>query len=171
MIEFITALKKFGYSVDLSFSAEDSAFGNLTGGKLGDLNAMIRAREDFCNIGIILGLFDAVRERDRYSLLFDLLQLNFNHPLSRVSLFRATPLGGKDPVLGILIAETSFFWKPIPEDQFDKRVSALMAIAKAASSALAAKGAISATNPFFKELRPIESPIEREDISGLGDAE
>ena len=136
----------------------------LGGEELGETEPYLRATELFCNVGMVVGVLDAALPRGRYSLVLDLLELNFEHPLARISMFRAPSQKNDDPHVGVLVAETSFYWSEITEEKFDGRMKALRAIAHDASELLAAKHALSKVNPFFAKLKSPQPPVERADL-------
>jgi hypothetical protein len=168
MRELVTLFESNGYGVSEPTIGEHHLFGWVTGGKLDPIRAIARATDDLCNVGSIVGVFDGVPERNRYSLLTTLLELNFDHPLACISMVRA-PADDKDVTspsekseIGILVAETSFFWTGSTAKRLEDRMEAIRAIMFAASQQMASRGALSNTNPFYDRLRGATSPVGRE---------
>ncbi len=171
--ELKNLLEKHGYKLESPVFSERNLIALISGGKLEDMSVVMRATDDVCNLGIVIGLFEAVAERNRYSLLMSLLELNFNHPLAHTSFVRVrvpdsseqkTQIGEAEH-RGIILAETSFFWPGMTQERFDARAKALNAIAFAASQHLATRDALSNTNPFYHRLKGASSPVSRQDFS------
>lgn len=159
---FREQLEQYGYTLRES-SVDDNLAGFLTGGRLGEVDAILRVSEKVCNVGVLLGLYESVPERRRYSLLVALLELNFEHPFAHASLFRVPDSENKDEFeTAILVAESSFFWTEMTQEKFDTRIESLIALAEAASKELASRDAISMTNAFYERLKSRRSPVQRE---------
>lgn len=163
----VARLKDYGYSCNLESVDADLLFVRISSGELKEVTAALRANQELCNVGIMLGLLQAVGERQRYGLAMALLELNFEHPLARVGLFRARAEEKDKPALGILVAESSFFWPDLTNERFDQRMKGLRAIAERASNHLAARDALSNTNPFYSHLMTTRSPVRREDFTNF----
>ena len=157
-------LVEFGYELRESEMAERTLFGWLSGGALGTLRTTIRATDSSCTLGVFLGILDVVPEPHRYTLLLDLLELNYSHLFGRVCMFRATDPKSKTPTYGIIVAETTFFWTELTKAKLDGRTEGLYSISLAASRILAGKDGIVKANPFYKELRPSPPPVARQSL-------
>jgi len=170
MKELPSLLKSLSYKLEDVAVSKEFFFGTISGGKLGEVEASLRATGDLCNVGVIVGLLDSAPERARYSLLGQMLELNFDHPLAHTSLVQAPvqPVEGSSSDepdrITLIVAESSFFWPNTIEQRLDARMTALYAIAFAASQLLASRGAISNTNPFYSRLKGASSPVGREDF-------
>ena len=143
----------------------DNLRSKIAGGKLGDISAHFRARDDLCNVAIMLGILDSVEEPDRYGLLVDLMELNYKHALARVSLFRVPPRGGDESVVAILAAESSFFWTASKPETFNTRMESLYSLAHNASKLLSVKNGLSRVNPFYSGMKQAPPAVERIDHS------
>lgn len=165
----LATLKKFlmenNYALESETPAEGTIFGELSGGKLGKIRAHFRVNDDLCNVALMIGALDAVAEADRYGLLVSLMELNYKHALARVSLFRVPPRGSEQPVLAILVAESSFFWTASKPETFNTRIEALYSLAHNASKLLSVNSALSSINPFYAEMKQTPPAVERIDHS------
>ena len=150
-------LREFGYEVIMGSSEIDRKIFEITGGELAEVTAFFRSDSDFCTAAFVIGVMQAVPERLRFSLLLDLLELNFGHPLASISLFRSGSQKDDSEGFYLILAQTAFFGPECTKEKVDGRLQALRAVGLAASKILAAKEGISNSNPFYPRLRPIQS--------------
>lgn len=177
MKHLIDLFDKAGFEIETEVLGDNSLHCSITKDtEKTTVRAIARADGTVCNMGILIGMFDAVASHSRHSLLLRCLELNFDHPLARIGLFRVpADQTGKDedntPVLGILIAESSFFWVDSDVDMLNKRWKAVVSIAERASAELASREALSRQNPFYKQFRLSRSSTMRTDLpegQGIG---
>lgn len=161
--------EKEGLEVIDVFEADKNLYCYIKGECLRGATAIVRANENVCNIGIMLGLFDVVEQGKRYILLQDLLEANFKHPLARVSMFKTVPEDENKQGSRILVAESSFYWDTEHENWFDGRMKALSALAWNVSNLLAGYDSITSMNPYFSQLKGPRSPVVR-DGDGLAES-
>lgn len=152
MTDLVNEFRRFGYEVPTT-DAEHQYF-TARGGRLGELSVWVRWREEFCSVGLLIGIMEAVPVKHRYSLLVDMLELNFEHPLGRLCLARAGT-SEKEAGTQVILAETSFFFHALTQTKLDGRMDALAALALAASKLLAVRGAITDSNPFYEQLKAV----------------
>ena len=148
-------LRAFGYEVRQEAETEGVFNCTLSGGALEIVFAAARCTSEVCSVGILLGVLGAARPSSRYSLLIDALELNFQHDLARISLFRIPPddEDEENANSAVFVAETSFFWPDLTKEKLDRRMKAIVRLAYAFSQTLASRDAMVTSNPWYERLR------------------
>jgi hypothetical protein len=153
IIEIQEKIRELGYDVVGEAKAPDAPYIDITGGPLEEVAAFVRLSQDFCVVAFFIGVMQAVPERVKYSLIFDLLELNFSHPLANICLLQ-TKIETSEGPTQLVLAQSSFFSSDINKQDLDARMRNLRAIGLAASRLFAGRDAISNVNPFYSQLKP-----------------
>lgn len=160
LVGLVHKIGEFGYACEELQQEERRVTCVVSGAQLGNMRSFLVANEEVCSVGAFLGELDQIPSHSRYSLLVDLLELNFIERLASISLLRASQDAEADPPsVPVVLAETVFFWPDISPTKFNGRMRALRHIARAASQLLAARGGLAESNPFYQELRDNRSAL------------
>lgn len=150
MAQLETALRGFGYSIEIPPATEtDREYFHVSGGKLGELRALLLISDDTWTAGVMVGAERDIPAEQVQGVLTSFLDLNFQSVWAHVSTASGIL---DDPLARVFFVETAMFVDEMNQTTVDHCMSTLYAAAAKTSQILLAHDALRPQNQFYKQL-------------------